>query len=533
MLFACFSLPLLPKNLCFMEMKLRIQQILSAINQGVYEKETEISLSLLAALAGESVLLLGPPGVAKSMVARRLKQAFAGANAFEYLMSRFSTPDEIFGPVSISLLKEQDKYERRTEGYLPTADVVFLDEIWKAGPAIQNTLLTVINEKLFRNGDHELSLPLKLLIAASNELPAQGEGLEALWDRFLIRLVCTCIKQEDAFYRMLLDESDEQTADNTPKPWQITAEEYAGWQQAIKRIGVPAEVLACLTLIRKSLKSMLIEETEVRRDVYVSDRRWKNIVRLLKASAFMHDRSEVSLSDILPIYHCLWNEPGEREEIRRQLVKALFAAREKELKALSSALKADLKVSRVRQALEEARRKNDHRDDKLAIVDHFYYQLEGHRTGNTFIFIVDYRTLTTSKEQPARGVLYADPFNPKQTILRTFEDGGNMAGENVERVTLYRDDLFIYINGVRYGMRQLKPGEQQQLCLDNLPVSNRNYDEELEALARRMQEEVRAFSENLFLSEEDKECVAVHAATLKKGIAWARVDVRKLQYGDE
>ena len=177
----------------------QIESLLNVLSQGVYEKEHIIAMSLLSAIAGESIFLLGPPGTAKSLVARRLKLAFMDGKAFEYLMSRFSTPDEIFGPVSISLLKNEDRYERVVEGFLPTATVVFLDEIWKAGPSIQNALLTAINERIFQNGRTTLSLPMKVLIAASNELPMEDEGLEALWDRFLVRMVSNCIQTESFF----------------------------------------------------------------------------------------------------------------------------------------------------------------------------------------------------------------------------------------------------------------------------------------------------------------------------------------------
>ena len=120
--------------------KSHITQLLKSLNEGVFEKRTYHRTLLLSAMAGESIFLLGPPGVAKSLVARRLKLAFKDADAFEYLMSRFSTPDEIFGPVSISKLKDEDTYERITKGYLYDSIDCLLDEIWKAGPAIQNSL---------------------------------------------------------------------------------------------------------------------------------------------------------------------------------------------------------------------------------------------------------------------------------------------------------------------------------------------------------------------------------------------------------
>lgn len=360
----------------------RFKQLLGEMNRGIYEKETEISLSLLAALAGESIILLGPPGVAKSMVARQLKTAFRDAQNFEYLMSRFSTPDEIFGPVSIQKLKTSDTYEHAVEGYLPTADVVFLDEIWKAGPAIQNTLLTVINEKLFRNGNREMHLPLKLLVAASNELPAKGEGLEALWDRFVIRIESRPIKLEKNFRAMLLeaptdflgptdftDSTDSSGSmgkcgftdsadfsDSTDfSDLKITAEEYAEWVEKICKIGVKEEVLDAISAIRKSLRAVNVDEAAERRNIYVSDRRWKNIVRLLRTSAFMQDREEVDICDLLPIYHCLWQEPEERDAIRCIVIRALFSPFAEKLVEMKNALAEDIKYHRVRRNPEDGR----------------------------------------------------------------------------------------------------------------------------------------------------------------------------------
>ncbi len=324
------------------------------MNRGIYEKETEISLSLLAALAGESIILLGPPGVAKSMVARQLKTAFKNAHSFEYLMSRFSTPDEIFGPVSIQKLKTSDTYERAVDGYLPTADVIFLDEIWKAGPAIQNTLLTVINEKIFRNGNREMHLPLKLLVAASNELPAKGEGLEALWDRFVIRIESRPIKQEKNFRAMLLEEvSHTDLTDLTDL--KVSAEEYAEWSKKISEIGVNEAVLDAIESIRKSLRAVNVDEAAERRNIYVSDRRWKNIVRLLRTSSFMQDRQEVAICDLLPIYHCLWQEPEERDAIRQIVIRSLFAPFASQLVNMKNALAEDIKYHRIRKNPEDGR----------------------------------------------------------------------------------------------------------------------------------------------------------------------------------
>ena len=252
-----------------MKIEAKIKSMLKVMSEGIYEKEHILAMTLLSAIAGESVFLLGPPGTAKSLVARRLKLAFKDGKAFEYLMSRFSTPDEIFGPVSISLLKNEDKYERVVDGFLPTATVVFLDEIWKASPSIQNALLTAINERIFQNGRNTLFLPMKALIAASNELPAEDEGLEALWDRFLVRMVSNCIQTESTFYKMIRQNSVGEVV--MPQDLQITDELYEIWQKEIGKETIPDDGCGAVTDTRKRLREITTNDGNKEMDYYVSD----------------------------------------------------------------------------------------------------------------------------------------------------------------------------------------------------------------------------------------------------------------------
>lgn len=380
-------------------LKQRVGLLLQQLGQGLYEKETELGLGLLAALAGESILLLGPPGIAKSMVSRRLSSAFVCARTFEYLMSRFSTPDEIFGPVSISRLKECDCYERATDGYLPWADVAFLDEIWKAGPAIQNTLLTIINEKRYLNGNRMMQVPLKLLVAASNELPTQGEGLEALWDRFLVRVMSQPIGQEGNFRKML-------KGDPLPaSPWggeAFTEEEYTEVQQMAAEVTVPDEVLDVIQVIRQRLKDVAIDGEDVHRTLYVSDRRWKKIVGLMRTAAVMHDRKEVQVADLMVAVPCLWNEPEEVVSIARIVAEAIVTP------WLEGIRKFDISEMRNLEA-DQIRRKAGDPEDRIAEIEGLFQDatiavngIRQHLFANAETLSVINAQMTQFKKQVAR-----------------------------------------------------------------------------------------------------------------------------------
>ena len=508
-------------------MKERIQTLLQSLNNNIYEKESELSLSLLAAIAGESIILLGPPGVAKSMIGRKMKSAFENAKVFEYLMSRFSTPDEIFGPVSISKLKDNDMYERAIAGYLPDADVVFLDEIWKAGPAIQNTLLTVINEKVFRNGNTTIDLPLKLLIAASNELPAQGEGLEALWDRFLIRVECKSISRPENFAKMLLDETDEY---QELEVGQITSAEYEHWQRQIKMVTVKEDVMTKLNAIRQAMYYVKLSNGDDPRSVYVSDRRWKKIMRLLKTEAFLHDRTEVDIEDLMPIYHCLWQEPEERDGMRNIVLSAIFQDIIKSLAKLKSDLEQDIRQHKTCRSVSQASMKGEIFDDSdKKIYDDFYFHVLDHDAGNTYIFMTDFMKLRTwaTRGNTQQGVLMNDPDRRGFKYIRAYT-GATPSGKGYS-VTLTRDQDHVYINGVRFEIEKLEEGDSNTILITKPVPFKHDYFREIEDLTGQLCYWQNAVADQMFTSEEDKKAMEKYLKDVYADIANTRMDIGKLE----
>ena len=314
--------------------KNKISNLITAISSGLFEREHIVANVLLAVIAGQSVFLYGVPGTAKSLIARRISLAFKDAKHFEYLMQRFSTPDEVFGPVDIKELKE-GRYIRKIEGYLPSSNFAFLDEIFKSSPAILNTLLTIINEKIFRNDGKDVKVPLHALIAASNETPAQESGLEALYDRLNMRLLVEPLKEWDNFKNLIEGKFEEANVSDDEK---ITLDELNLIANGAKAVKFSPQSLEIIKEIRENIEKLNVkndqddssdpyqqsrQETsdeqilqENQSQIYVSDRRWKNLAHILKTSAFLNDRSEVLPADVLLLANCLWSEKEQIEAIK-------------------------------------------------------------------------------------------------------------------------------------------------------------------------------------------------------------------------
>ncbi|MHA1225025.1 MAG: AAA family ATPase, partial [Candidatus Heimdallarchaeaceae archaeon] len=186
------------------EFSQKLARIIKELSKHIKEREEVIRGSILAILANEHVLFLGPPGTAKSLLARKLCNIIKDGQYYYYLLTRFTVPEEVFGPLSLKAL-EDDKFSRKIDGYLPTAHIAFLDEIFKANSSILNSLLTIINERIYHNGSSILRVPLLSIFGASNELPADEENLEALYDRFLFRYDVENLKEKKNFLSVIIE----------------------------------------------------------------------------------------------------------------------------------------------------------------------------------------------------------------------------------------------------------------------------------------------------------------------------------------
>lgn len=486
----------------------QIKLLLKTLSQGVFEKEHIIAMALLSAIAGESIFLLGPPGTAKSLVARRLKLAFKDGVAFEYLMSRFSTPDEIFGPVSISLLKNEDRYERVVDGFLPTSTIVFLDEIWKASPSIQNSLLTAINERIFQNGRSTISLPMKALIAASNELPAEDEGLEALWDRFLVRMVSNCIQSEATFYKMV-----RQQYFSTPEvdeDCQITEEQYHVWQMEIGKVDIPDEICAVLTAIRKGFKKETKKEEINEMDYYISDRRWKKCVHLMQASAFLNGRKHIDMTDLPILMHCLWNKAETIPTVIDVVGKSLTAHIDNKLAKLEKDIEQALK-----KAYEPEKKEQNTRNvpETFSLTHFFYYTLRNYKDGKCLFYKVDYNHVSVDKATD--GIIYRDEEKRAWMIhaiyTGTLFDYKVKNQAMVKKVKLQKCKGGIIIDGTPYGFeRPLGSTNPSDSLFDSEDFPEPNItDSVMEIIDKTLRtqliqlQELFAKSKNLFLSDND------------------------------
>lgn len=277
----------------------KFNELEDEMKQHLKERDDEIHGILLSVLAREHIFLVGSAGTGKSLMIRMVNDAVSDSNYFEWLFTRYTTPDEVFGSVKLSALKK-DNYERNTEGKLPSSHFAFIDEIWKANSSILNSLLTIINERLYHNNGEPIECPLETMMSASNEIPNDREELNAMWDRFLMKFRVRQIQEDSAFSDMLTDDIE-------PIQTELSLDEIHEAQQEAQDIEVPDEVVENIVKIRKELRT---------EGIIPSDRRYKKSLKIVKGEAWLNDHAVAQVDDLIVLSHILWDDIDQISKVR-------------------------------------------------------------------------------------------------------------------------------------------------------------------------------------------------------------------------
>ncbi len=283
-----------------------LHTIESELQRLFLEREEVIRAALVALVSSSHMVLLGAPGSAKSELITSVAGRF-GLSTFTWLMTRFTTPDEVFGPVSLDGMKA-GTYERVTANKAPEAQVIFLDEVFKSSSAIMNCFLTMQQERVFDNGISRKPVPLVSFFGASNELP-QGEDTAAAWDRYLLRLEVDYLADGN-FEKLLLAKA----ATGMPlPPTTMKAAHLFTLQQQAQAITIPNSIVSSLVTLRRELK----EE----KGIIASDRRWVQCLNLVKGHALIEGHPGVEEDDLAILTYALWSLPEHRQEIAKKINK--------------------------------------------------------------------------------------------------------------------------------------------------------------------------------------------------------------------
>ncbi len=268
------------------------------LNGILLEREDVIRGITLGILSRQHTYLLGPPGTAKSLLVTETVRRMTGFQSFIQLMTRFTEPGELFGPVSIPAL-QKGRYERVTTGMLPESHIVFLDEIFKANSAILNALLTILNERRYRNGTQMKQAALESCIGASNELP-QGEDLGALYDRFIQRFFVPAIQEDQNFIQLL------SLGSILVPTVTVSASDVAKAQANVEGVTISQDVLQAILKIRTATRQA---------GIFASDRRYRQALGIIKAQAWLSGRDHAVLEDLLVFRNILWSDPDSRTKV--------------------------------------------------------------------------------------------------------------------------------------------------------------------------------------------------------------------------